>query len=186
MTPTQDDDASRARPGEPATDVGRRDPIAVAYELWREHGWEDAADGMALVTSLSRVNQLMTERIERTLRPYELSFARYELLRLLAFTSTGRVAMTRLGSLLQVHPTSVTSVVARLERQGHVERLRRTTDRRVVLASITGSGRHVAEVATRALNEDVFSRPGLPLEDVRTMTRLLGSLRGHLGDMTTP
>jgi DNA-binding MarR family transcriptional regulator len=34
--------------------------------------------------------------------------------------------MNRLGSLLQVHPTSVTSAV----KQGYVERLRREDDRR--------------------------------------------------------
>ena len=77
------------------------------------------------------------ERIDAVLRPLELTFARYEVLRLLSFSSAGAMPMTRLGSLLQVHPTSVTSAVDRLERQGFVERQRQDDDRRVVLASIT-------------------------------------------------
>src|SRR4051794_41774833 len=92
---------------------------------------------MVMVTSLVRVQQLVMERIDAVLRPLELTFARYEVLRLLSFSSAGAMPMTRLGSLLQVHPTSVTSAVDRLERQGFVERGGQDEDRRVVLAALT-------------------------------------------------
>ena len=95
------------------------------------------------------------------LRPLELTFARYEVLRLLSFSSAGAMPMTRLGSLLQVHPTSVTSAVDRLERQGFVERQRQDDDRRVVLAAITDAGLAVVEKATDGLNSEVFEKPGL-------------------------
>ena len=68
-----------------------------------------------MVTSVVRVQQLLLERIEAVLRPLDLTFARYEVLRLLPFSSAGAMSMTRMGSLLQVHPTSVTSAVDRLE-----------------------------------------------------------------------
>ena len=97
-----------------------RDPIREAHRQWVQHGWSDAADGMVMVTSLVRAHQLLLERIDAVLRPLELTFARYEVLRLLSFSSAGAMPMTRLGSLLQVHPTSVTSAVDRLERQGWV------------------------------------------------------------------
>ena len=114
-----------------------------------------------MVTSLVRVQQLLMERIDAVLRPLELTFARYEVLRLLSFSSAGAMPMTRLGSLLQVHPTSVTSAVDRLERQGFVERQRHDDDRRVVLAAITDAGRAVVEKATDGLNGEVFQKPGL-------------------------
>ena len=117
------------------------------------HGWEDAADGMVAVTSLVRVHQLLLERVDAVLRPLELTFARYEVLRLLSFTSAGSMPMTRLGSLLQVHPTSVTSAVDRLERQGFVVRERQAADRRVVRAVLTEAGREVVERATDGLND---------------------------------
>ena len=160
----------------------RRDPIREAHRQWVAHGWEDAADGMAMVTSIVRVQQLMMERIDAVLRPLELSFARYEVLQLLAFSSAGRMPMMKLGSLLQVHPTSVTSAVDRLERQGYVERSRGSEDRRVVLASITPEGRDVVGRATAGLNRDVFSDPGVSHPDLRTLTTLLGSLRAARGD----
>lgn len=158
------------------------DPIQEAHRQWLRHGWADAADGMAMVTSVVRVQQLLMERIESVLRPLDLSFARYEVLRLLSFTRSGAMPMSRLGSLLQVHPTSVTSAVARLVRQGYVERLRREHDRRVVLASLTPDGRRVVEVATERLNAEVFEKPGLASEDVDRLTRLLTALRAGAGD----
>lgn len=159
-----------------------RDPIREAHRQWVAHGWADAADGMAMVTSLVRVQQLLLERIEGVLRPLGLTFARYEVLRLLSFSSAGAMPMTRMGSLLQVHPTSVTSAVDRLEGQGYVSRSRRETDRRVVLASITDAGRAVVEEATAGLNSSVFEQPGLPPSDVSDLTRLLGVLRSGSGD----
>ncbi|WP_337191623.1 MarR family winged helix-turn-helix transcriptional regulator [Nocardioides flavescens] len=162
--------------------MSERDPIREAHRQWVRHGWSDAADGMVVVTSLVRVQQLVMERIDAVLRPLELSFARYEVLRLLSFSSAGSMPMTRLGSLLQVHPTTVTSAVARLERQGYVERLRHDTDRRVVLAAITDDGRAVVEKATDGLNTDVFEQPGLPAPELAELTRLLGLLRRDAGD----
>jgi DNA-binding MarR family transcriptional regulator len=159
-----------------------RDPIREAHRQWAAHGWGDAADGMAMVTSVVRVQQLLMERIDAVLRPLGLTFARYEVLRLLAFTRTGALPMTRLGSLLQVHPTSVTSAVDRLERQGYVARSRGDADRRVVLASITDLGREVVERATKGLNAEVFEQPGLAHADLARLTQLLDQLRAGAGD----
>jgi DNA-binding MarR family transcriptional regulator len=162
-----------------------RDPIAEAHRQWVAHGWPAAADGMAMVTSVARVHQLLMERIEAVLRPLDLTFARYEVLRLLSFSRSGSMAMTRLGTLLQVHPTSVTSAVARLEGQGYVERLRPEQDKRVILASITKRGRAIVERATKGLNTTVFEQPGLDSDDVAGLTALLNTFRAHAGDVVT-
>lgn len=159
-----------------------RDPIHEAHGQWVRHGWGDAADGMAMVTSVVRVQQLLMERIDSVLRPLDLTFARYEVLRLLSFVQSGSMPMTRLGSLLQVHPTSVTSAVERLVKQGYVERLRREDDRRVILAALTDEGRAVVERATLGLNTEVFEVPGLPTADVLRLTELLGEVREAAGD----
>lgn len=163
-----------------------RDPIHEARVQWIRHGWADAADGMAMVTSVVRVHQLLMERIDAVLRPHDLSFARYEILQLLSFTRSGSMPMTRLGSLLQVHPTSVTSAVDRLVRQGYVERLRRDADRRVVLASITREGSDIVGVATLELNSKLFAQPGLDPAGVTRLTELLASIRASAGDVVAP
>jgi hypothetical protein len=53
------------------------DPIEEAARQWRAHGWDDAADGMAAVTSVMRAQAIMLARAETVLRPLGLSFARY-------------------------------------------------------------------------------------------------------------
>ncbi|MFX4288388.1 MarR family winged helix-turn-helix transcriptional regulator [Janibacter sp. G349] len=159
-----------------------RDPIAAAHDQWVTHGWTDAADGMALITSVVRAQQLVHERVEAVLRPHDLTFARFEILRLLAFSRRREMPMSRLGSLLQVHATSVTSAVVRLEKQGLVERRQSPDDGRVVLASITAKGGAVVEDATKDLNAQVFSSPGLAEAEVRQATALLSSLRAAHGD----
>lgn len=100
------------------------DPIAEARRQWIDRGWTDAADGMAVVTSIMRVQQLMLADIDEVLKPFEVTFARFEILTLLSFSSTGAMPIGKVGARLQVHPTSVTPAVERLERQGLVRRAR--------------------------------------------------------------
>ena len=100
----------------------RVDPIAEARRQWDAHGWTDAAAGMTAVTSIMRAHQLLLARVDEALRPFALTFARYELLTLLSFTREGRMPMASASARLQVHPTSVTNTVDRLEASGHVRR----------------------------------------------------------------
>ena len=158
------------------------DPIDEARRQWVNHKWTEAADGMAAVTSIVRVQQIMLQRIDTVLRPLDLTFARYEILMLLSFTKHGSLPMTRMGTLLQVHPTSVTSAVDRLEAQGFVERLPHPSDRRAVLASITDLGRKRAAAATTALNAEVFEQLGLTAEQIDSLLGILRTLRTNAGD----
>lgn len=159
-----------------------RDPIEEARRQWIAHGWDDAADGMAAVTGIVRAHQILIQRIDAVLRPMHLSFARYEVLMLLSFTRRGSLPMARLGALLQVHPTSVTSAVDRLENQGLVERLPHPTDRRAVLASITIEGRTRVREATHVLNREVFEELGVSDNQIRQLNSVLRTLRSNAGD----
>ncbi len=162
--------------------VPAQDPIEEARRQWIAHGWADAADGMAAVTSIVRAQQILLQRIDTVLRPLDLTFARYEILTLLSFTRAGALPMTRMGALLQVHPTSVTSAVDRLETQGFVERVPHPTDRRAVLASITDTGRDRSLQATAALNARVFARLGISANQTNQLRSVLRALRASAGD----
>lgn len=137
---------------------------------------------MALVTSIMRVQQVFLARIEAVLRPFGLTFARYELLRLLAFTRNGVLPVGKIGERLQVHPASVTNAVQRLEADGHVRRSPNPRDGRSVLAEITPIGRALVEECTDALNEQVFSIVPIPPEDQRSAFTALRSIRQAFGD----
>jgi len=153
------------------------DPIAEARRQWEEHGWADAAPGMAAVTSIMRAQQVFLARVDDQLAPFGLTFARFELLRLLAFTRHGELPLGKLGARLQVHPTSITSAVNRLEAQGFVRREPHPTDGRTTLAVITPAGRKTVEQATKVLNDEVFTRVGLADRELAQLYRLLEKLR---------
>lgn len=159
-----------------------RDPIEEARLQWIAHGWDSAADGMAAVTSVVRVQQILLQRIDVVLRPLGLTFARYEILTLLSFTRHRALPMTKMGALLQVHPTSVTSAVDRLESQGFVERIPHPTDRRAILASLTDTGQAQAKVATTALNKQVFGQLGIIPQQIDQLNGVLREIRSNAGD----
>jgi len=160
----------------------RFDPIAEASRQWEVHGWADAAGGMAAVTSVFRAQQIYLARIDAVLRPLDLTFARYEVLMLLLFSRAGALPLNKVGARLQVHPTSVTNAVDRLEAQGLLRRIPHATDKRMTLAEITEEGRRVALKATDAVNREVFRDPGLSATDTRNLVAVLRDLRGAAGD----
>lgn len=162
------------------------DPIAEAKRQWLAHGWTDAAAGMTAVTSIMRAHQLMLARVDETLRPLGLTFARYELLTLLSFSRSGRMPMASASARLQVHPTSVTNTVDRLEASGHVRREPHPSDGRATLVVLTDAGRELSDRATAALNAQVFERPGLDRDDTDELVRLLARMRRDAGDFDDP
>jgi DNA-binding MarR family transcriptional regulator len=161
---------------------GKPDPIALARANWERAGWSDVADGMVAVTSVMRAHQILLARVEAALRPYDLSFSRYELLRLLAFSSSGALPITKASDRLQVHVTSVTHAIRRLERDNLVERIPHPTDGRTTLVRLTDLGRSTVEDATVTLNKDVFADIGMPEQDSRTLAAAIETLRKSSGD----
>jgi DNA-binding MarR family transcriptional regulator len=158
------------------------DPIAEARRHWQDRGWPEAADGMAAVTSIMRAQQILLARIEAVLKPHGLTFARFELLALLSFTREGALPMAKASARLQVHPTSVTNSVDRLERAGLVRRVAHPADGRTKLVEITPQGRAAVEQATLALNAEVFANLGFSAPEVDGLNQVLGRFRREAGD----
>ena len=137
-----------------------------------------------MVTTLTRVQQLFQERIDATLRPYALTFARFEALVLLTFSRRGSLPLGKMGERLQVHPTSVTSIVRRLEAAGLVTRTPHPDDGRAVLCEITQDGRDLVERATADLVAADFALSGLTDEQLEMLWSVLEPLRHNAGDFT--
>ena len=156
------------------------DPIDEAARQWGRR-W-DAVDQMHAVTSLMRVQQLVLAELDEILRPHGLTFARYEALVLLTFSRAGALPLGKMGERLQVHPTSITSTVARLQSDGLVVRRRHPEDGRRVLAEITQAGRDTVEAATADLVSTRFALASVPVEDLRALSVLLKPVRRVAGD----
>jgi DNA-binding MarR family transcriptional regulator len=162
-----------------------RDPILEAYHLWNDQGWEDCAAGCTAVTSLMRVHQMMTRRADAILAPIDLTFARYELLVRLYFRE-GSLPLTHLGKALQIHQTSITSLVDRLEKQGLIRRTPHPTDRRVTIAQITPAGRVLTGKAISLLNSEFFRDLGLTDREAQLLIGLLMKMRRSWDDIENP
>ena len=162
------------------------DPLAEAKRQWLAHGWTEAADGMSLVTSVMRAQQLLLARVDAALRPFTLSFARYEVLRLLAFSRTGTLPLSSVVARLQVHATSVSSTADRLVRDGLIARHRDPHDGRAALLERTETGRDLVERATAALNDEVFANPGISAQDTADLVAIVARMRKAAGDFADP
>jgi DNA-binding MarR family transcriptional regulator len=137
---------------------------------------------MAAATSIMRAQQIVLARVDEALKPFELTFARYEALVLLTFSRRGSLPLGKMGERLMIHPTSVTNIVDRLQAQGLVRRVDHPTDRRTTLCEITARGRRLVDKATDAVTAVDLGISGLTDREVGQLTGLLGKLRRASGD----
>jgi DNA-binding MarR family transcriptional regulator len=158
------------------------DPIEEAGRQWRAHWGQEMVASMQAVTSVMRVQQILLGQLNAALEPFGLTFARYEALMLLHFSRTGSLPLGRMGARLQVHPTSVTNLVDRLEQAGYARRTPHPSDRRTTLATITERGREVAAPATEALHGIRFGLMGLDDAELEELTGILKRVRRAAGD----
>ena len=161
------------------------DPIARAGALWEEH-WPDEPsevfDSMRAVTSIMRAHQILLAELDSRLRPYGITFSRYEALVLLMHSRAGALPLSMLGERLQVHATSVTNVIDRLEAAGLVRREPNPRDGRGTLAVITDDGLAVARKATQDLNAARFGMSALGGSELAQVFALMRTLRAEAGD----
>ncbi len=157
------------------------DAIDEARQQWAER-WPEAATAMATATSVMRAQQLVLGAVDTALRPFGLTFARYEALVLLSFTSRGELPLGKMGQRLMIHPTSVTNIVDRLVEDDLVERAPHPSDRRTTLARITSEGRALVAEATASVNAVRFGVGMLGDDEMEELVRLVRELRLSSGD----
>ncbi|WP_375500992.1 MarR family winged helix-turn-helix transcriptional regulator [uncultured Jatrophihabitans sp.] len=161
------------------------DPIDRAGELWQQHWPDEDPDvyaAMRAVTSIMRAHQILLAELDAVLRPFGITFSRYETLVLLVHASRGALPLSKIGERLQVHATSVTNVIDRLEGAGLVRREPNPRDGRGTLAVITAEGRDIAAKATAELNSCRFAMSALPRGDLDQLFAVLRKLRLDAAD----
>jgi DNA-binding MarR family transcriptional regulator len=156
------------------------DPVQRAFENW-ERRW-GTSTSMLAITSIMRAQQLLLAEVDAIVKPYGLTFARYEALVLLTFSRKGALPLSKIGERLQVHPTSVTNIIDRLEGAGLVVRRPNPRDGRGILAEITERGREITEQATKDLMAAEFGLSSLTSDQHCEIFALLRELRVAAGD----
>jgi DNA-binding MarR family transcriptional regulator len=156
------------------------DPIARAAQTWKER--IGANEPMAAVTNIMRVQQILQASVDDKLKPHGLTFARFEALVLLSFSKRGSLPMRMMGERLQLHPTSITNIVDRLEADGLARRLPHPTDRRTTLVELTEHGRDRLTAATESVASAQFGLVGLDTAELVQLSELLTKVRRAAGD----
>ncbi len=167
--------------GMAGTNASDMDLVAEARRNWIAGGLGEV-DAMVSATSLARAHQIVLGRINQALTEFSLTFSRYEALALLSFARGGSMAMARMGERLQVHPTSVTSTIDRLERDGLVTRSPHPDDRRATLATLTPHGRSLHGEATKALEAIRWGMGEIGNEQLNNLNQELAHVRASGGD----
>ena len=140
---------------------------------------------MVAATSVTRAHQIVLAEINAALAVFNLTFSRFEVLALLYFSRNESLPMGKIGDRLQVHPTSVTSLVNRLADDGLVERVAHPTDRRTTLVELTREGRSITPKCAAALELVDFGLPGLSPAQQETLVATIADQRRASGDWTS-
>lgn len=137
---------------------------------------------MAAITAVMRTASIFLQRADAILKPHGLTFARFEVLALLGFSKRGSLPMSQASDLLQVHATSLTNSVDRLESTGLVRRIAHPTDGRTRLLELTAQGQKVLGAARDDLNEQLFAQSKLSGTDAVELFEILARFRKASGD----
>ncbi|MGW0884569.1 MarR family winged helix-turn-helix transcriptional regulator [Streptomyces sp. NPDC002671] len=136
---------------------------------------ESVPPGRSVLLALQRATHATLHLIATELVDLDLTASEINALANLA-DDQGRT-VSQLGAAVGTRPTTLTSVLDRLERRGHVTRSTRAGDRRSVLIELTESGRAAAVLITQTL-ADIENRAldGLPAEAVTGFRAVMDAL----------
>ena len=111
----------------------------------------------------------------------ELSHAQFELL--IELHERGELPAGELATAARLTPATVTQMLDHLAEQGHVERVRSQTDRRVVVSRLTRQGSRAIEAKREAWKSRwEHALAGLQIDELRAATRVLERLAAMVDD----
>lgn len=113
-----------------------------------------------LLVALLRTTDVLQERFERMIRPFNISMTQYNLLRILRGAGQQGRTCGEIGERMIAREPDVTRLLERMEKNGLVRRSRDTGDRRVVVTRITPAGiKTLDEIAPQLSALDGLLKP---------------------------
>lgn len=132
------------------------DPVEWAAHYWKQQHLQGDEQRFLTMSSLLRLERLVVDDVERTLKNHKLNLTDYLLLMTLQLSETGTRLISSLARNLLVHATTATLATDRLETRGLLYRSPHPTDRRATCVTISTEGREVVAKATASLSEIDF------------------------------
>ena len=125
-----------------------------------------------------RTGAMLTDMFERVLKPYGLSAAQYNVLRILRGAEPDGLCRNEIRDRMITRMPDMTRLLDRMEEGGLVTRTRQTSDRRQVRTELTERARDLLdEIEPRMLEEHAKRLGGVPREDLRRLIDLLTAVR---------
>ena len=132
--------------------------------------------------NLVRTASLVTDALELLLKPYGISPAQYNVLRILRGAAPEGLGRNEIRGRLVARMPDVTRLLDRMVRTGLVRRERDAADRRCVPTYLTERGRALLDRLDDPIAESHRRQFGpLTADQIRTLTELLTVVRSHGG-----
>ena len=131
-----------------------------------------------VVLSMLRTADQLAVPMNDLLRAADLSLSQYNVLRILRGSAGAQLACGEISDRMVRRDPDLTRLLDRLEKRGLVSRSRGTTDRRVVLASITPDGIRLVEELDDAVQSTIRrTLAHMPDDRLGTLCELLEEAR---------
>lgn len=134
--------------------------------------------GQEVFLSLARTEAVLRDGLERVLAPHGLSFAQYNVLRILRGAGPAGLCRNEVRDRLITRMPDVSRLLDRMEAAGLLNRARSDGDRRLVNAMLTGRGRALVDQLDGAVGREHERQLGhLTRKQLSTLGELLGLAR---------
>jgi DNA-binding MarR family transcriptional regulator len=133
-----------------------------------------------LLVSLLRTTDVLQERFEQMIRPFNISMTQYNVLRILRGAEPNGRTCGEIGERMIAREPDVTRLLERMDKAGLIKRTRDSADRRVVVTRITPAGLKLLDELDPKVREiDGLLQP-MGERKIESMLKLLDELREHV------
>jgi DNA-binding MarR family transcriptional regulator len=133
-----------------------------------------------LLISLLRTTDMLQERFEQLLRPFNISMTQYNVLRILRGAEPAGRTCGEIGERMIAREPDVTRLLERMDKAGLITRARTSEDRRVVVTRITGGGLKLLDEMEPKMRElDGLLKP-MGERKIENTLKLLDEVRAHV------
>jgi DNA-binding MarR family transcriptional regulator len=150
----------------------------IAAEIRQSRPFDSAAREMAV--TLIRTGDVLQHAVESALRPFDISPAQYNVLRILRGARPEGLPCLEMAARMVARSPNITRLVDKMVAKGLAERHAIPGDRRVVRISATARGRALLGRLEPAIEATLAKVKSLPARDLQALTRLLDAVRERL------
>ena len=156
----------------------KRPVSAVGEEIHQTRAFATIEE--ELLVSLLRTTDVLHERFEAMIRPFNISMTQYNVLRILRGAEPAGRTCGEIGERMIAREPDVTRLLERLEKAGLIRRTRDSKDRRVVVTRITSAGLRLLDELEPKLRElDGLLKP-MGERKIANTLKLLDEVRAHV------